>query len=49
MVNPAPRQLETAAQRDFFKRVLDRLDIPQSLVGEWQGTRPRAQASLPGA
>jgi 4-hydroxy-3-polyprenylbenzoate decarboxylase len=25
-------------------RVLDRLDFPQSLVGEWQGTRPRAQA-----
>ncbi len=25
-------------------RVLDRLDFPQTLVGEWQGTRPRAQA-----
>jgi 4-hydroxy-3-polyprenylbenzoate decarboxylase len=30
-------------------RVLDRLDFPQSLVGEWQGTRPRAQAGTLGA
>ena len=30
-------------------RVLDRLDLPQSLVGEWQGTRPRAQAGTLGA
>ena len=25
-------------------RVLDRLDFPQSLVGEWQGTRPRERS-----
>jgi 4-hydroxy-3-polyprenylbenzoate decarboxylase len=30
-------------------RVLDRLDFPQTLVGEWQGTRPRAQAGTLGA
>jgi len=30
-------------------RVLDRLDLPQSLVGEWQGTRPRAQTGTGGA
>jgi 4-hydroxy-3-polyprenylbenzoate decarboxylase len=30
-------------------RVLDRLDFPQTLVGEWQGTRPRAQAGRLGA
>jgi 4-hydroxy-3-polyprenylbenzoate decarboxylase len=30
-------------------RVLDRLDLPQSLVGEWQGTRPRAQTGTVGA
>ena len=30
-------------------RVLDRLDLPQTLVGEWQGTRPRAQAGTLGA
>ena len=30
-------------------RVLDRLDFPQTLVGEWQGTRPRAQAGPRGA
>jgi 4-hydroxy-3-polyprenylbenzoate decarboxylase len=30
-------------------RVLDRLDLPQSLVGEWQGTRPRSQAGTLGA
>lgn len=30
-------------------RVLDRLDFPQTLVGEWQGTRPRARAGTSGA
>lgn len=30
-------------------RVLDRLDLPQSLVGEWQGTHRRAQAGTVGA
>jgi len=30
-------------------RVLDRLDFPQTLVGEWQGTGPRARAGTPGA
>ena len=30
-------------------RVLDRLDFPQTLVGEWQGTRPRARAGTLGA
>ena len=30
-------------------RVLDRLDLPQTLVGEWQGTHPRAQAGPLGA
>ena len=30
-------------------RVLDRLDFPQTLVGEWQGTHPRAQAGTRGA
>ena len=30
-------------------RVLDRLDFPQTLVGEWQGTHPRTQAGTRGA
>ena len=30
-------------------RVLDRLDFPQTLVGEWQGTRLRARAGTLGA
>ena len=30
-------------------RVLDRLDVPQTLVGEWQGTRPRTRAGTVGA
>jgi len=30
-------------------RVLDRLDFPQTLVGEWQGTRRRARAGTLGA
>jgi 4-hydroxy-3-polyprenylbenzoate decarboxylase len=30
-------------------RVLDRLDLPQSLVGEWQGTRPPLRTDPPGA
>ncbi len=29
-------------------RVLDRLDFPQSLVGEWQGTRPRERSGTLG-
>jgi 4-hydroxy-3-polyprenylbenzoate decarboxylase len=30
-------------------RVLDRLSLPQSLVAEWQGTRPRVPTAQPGA
>jgi 4-hydroxy-3-polyprenylbenzoate decarboxylase len=30
-------------------RVLDRLDLPQTLVTEWRGTSPRASTTLPGA
>ena len=30
-------------------RVLDRLDFPQTLVGEWQGTRPRTRSGTVGA
>jgi len=29
-------------------RVLDRLDFPQTLVGEWQGTRPRERSGTLG-
>ena len=43
-----PKELDDIVNHTIA-RVLDRLDIPQSLVGEWQGTRPRAQAGTPGA
>jgi 4-hydroxy-3-polyprenylbenzoate decarboxylase len=35
-----PKELDDLVNHTIA-RVLDRLDIPQSLVGEWQGTRPR--------
>ena len=43
-----PRDLDDIVNHTIA-RVLDRLDFPQSLVGEWQGTRPRAQAGSLGA
>jgi len=42
-----PKELDDIVNHTIA-RVLDRLDVPQSLVGEWQGTRRRAQAGPPG-
>ena len=43
-----PKDLDDVVNHTIA-RVLDRLDLPQTLVGEWQGTRPRAQAGTAGA
>jgi flavin prenyltransferase len=43
-----PKDLDDVVNHTIA-RVLDRLDLPQTLVGEWQGTRPRAQAGPAGA
>jgi 4-hydroxy-3-polyprenylbenzoate decarboxylase len=43
-----PKDLDDVVNHTIA-RVLDRLDFPQSLVGEWQGTRRRAQAGPLGA
>jgi len=43
-----PKDLDDVVNHTIA-RVLDRLDLPQTLVGEWQGTRPRGQAGTAGA
>jgi 4-hydroxy-3-polyprenylbenzoate decarboxylase len=43
-----PKELDDIVNHTIA-RVLDRLDFPQTLVGEWQGTRPRARAGTLGA
>ena len=43
-----PKELDDIVNHTIA-RVLDRLDLPQHLVGEWQGTRPRSQAGALGA
>ncbi|MNG37807.1 3-octaprenyl-4-hydroxybenzoate carboxy-lyase partner protein [compost metagenome] len=43
-----PKELDDIVNHTIA-RVLDRLDFPQSLVGEWQGTRPRTRAGTSGA
>ena len=41
-----PKELDDIINHTIA-RVLDRLDMPQSLVAEWQGTQPSEQASQP--
>jgi 4-hydroxy-3-polyprenylbenzoate decarboxylase len=43
-----PKELDDIVNHTIA-RVLDRLDFPQSLVGEWQGTRGSSRADAPGA
>jgi flavin prenyltransferase len=43
-----PKELDDIVNHTIA-RVLDRLDFPQTLVGEWQGTRPHARAGRLGA
>lgn len=43
-----PKELDDIVNHTIA-RVLDRLDFPQNLVGEWQGTRPRGHARPAGA
>ena len=43
-----PKELDDIVNHTIA-RVLDRLDLPQHLVGEWQGTRPRSQTGALGA
>src|SRR4029077_5470167 len=43
-----PKELDDIVNHTIA-RVLDRLDFPQTLVGEWQGTLPRVRAGLSGA
>jgi 4-hydroxy-3-polyprenylbenzoate decarboxylase len=43
-----PKELDDIVNHTIA-RVLDRLDFPQSLVGEWQGTRRRAVSGTLGA
>ena len=42
-----PKELDDIVNHTIA-RVLDRLDFPQSLVGEWQGTRPRDRSDALG-
>jgi flavin prenyltransferase len=42
-----PKELDDVVNHTIA-RVLDRLDFPQTLVGEWQGTRPRERSGTLG-
>ena len=42
-----PKELDDIVNHTIA-RVLDRLDFPQSIVGEWQGTRPRERSGTLG-
>jgi 3-polyprenyl-4-hydroxybenzoate decarboxylase len=41
-----PKQIEDLVDHTLA-RVLDRLRLPQALVAEWQGTRPRVLPAPP--